>query len=189
MSETKKVDVLAVMDALALQTRHRGGSPSYETIAEARSAVAELIEAFKGYFGPMDDPSIGWCDPKPSHRDIFKCEKCGAEHVDCGLIPHISVCRAVRLREAMIAVLPQKRVHCQCSECKGGVIHTSDCAVHNEPAMQKGSCDCGVSTRIRDAAHELLEALKAVVAVADRRTDEFDLARAAIAKAQGHAHD
>lgn len=35
------------------------------------------------------------------------------------------------------------------------------------------------------AAPELLAALKAVVAVADRRTDEFDAARAAIAKATG----
>lgn len=35
------------------------------------------------------------------------------------------------------------------------------------------------------AAPELLEALQAVVRVADRQTDEFDAARAAIAKALG----
>lgn len=35
------------------------------------------------------------------------------------------------------------------------------------------------------AAPELLEALQAVVRVADRQTDEFDMARAAIAKALG----
>lgn len=35
------------------------------------------------------------------------------------------------------------------------------------------------------SAPELLEALKGVLAVADRRTKEFDAARAAIAKAQG----
>lgn len=35
------------------------------------------------------------------------------------------------------------------------------------------------------AAPELLQALKAVVAIADRKTDEFDRARAAIAKAEG----
>ena len=35
------------------------------------------------------------------------------------------------------------------------------------------------------AAPELLEALQAVVRVADRQTDEFDIARAAIAKALG----
>ena len=36
-----------------------------------------------------------------------------------------------------------------------------------------------------EAAPELLAALKVVVAIADRRTDEFDAARAAIAKAEG----
>jgi hypothetical protein len=35
------------------------------------------------------------------------------------------------------------------------------------------------------AAPELLEALESVVAVADRKTVEFDMARAAIAKAKG----
>ena len=39
--------------------------------------------------------------------------------------------------------------------------------------------------RLIAAAPELLEALKAVVRVADRATVEFDLARAAIAKAEG----
>lgn len=37
--------------------------------------------------------------------------------------------------------------------------------------------------RLISAAPDMLAALKAVVAVADRRTDEFDAARAAIAKA------
>lgn len=31
---------------------------------------------------------------------------------------------------------------CQCPACKV-TPHASDCAVHNEPAYQKGSCDCG----------------------------------------------
>jgi hypothetical protein len=41
------------------------------------------------------------------------------------------------------------------------------------------------NARLIAAAPELLEALKAVVAIADRSTDEFDRARAAIAKAEG----
>jgi hypothetical protein len=41
--------------------------------------------------------------------------------------------------------------------------------------------------RLLAAAPELLEALQAVVAVADRKTNEFDRARAAIAKATGRA--
>lgn len=41
--------------------------------------------------------------------------------------------------------------------------------------------------RLIAAAPDLLEALEAVVRVADRATDEFDMARAAIAKARGEA--
>lgn len=43
------------------------------------------------------------------------------------------------------------------------------------------------NARLIAAAPDLLEALKGVVAVADRKTDEFDRARAAIAKAEGAA--
>jgi len=39
--------------------------------------------------------------------------------------------------------------------------------------------------KLAAAAPELLEALKGVVRVADRATDEFDAARAAISKATG----
>jgi hypothetical protein len=39
--------------------------------------------------------------------------------------------------------------------------------------------------RLAMAAPDLLEALQAVVRVADRQTDEFDMARAAISKALG----
>jgi len=35
--------------------------------------------------------------------------------------------------------------HCQCFACKDGVIHASDCAVHNGPAYPAGPCDCGVA--------------------------------------------
>ena len=45
--------------------------------------------------------------------------------------------------------------------------------------------DCIADARLIAAAPELLEALKCVVRVADRATDEFDAARAAIAKATG----
>jgi hypothetical protein len=45
------------------------------------------------------------------------------------------------------------------------------------------SMDSEANARLIAAAPDLLEALKAVVAIADRKTDEFDRARAAIAKA------
>ncbi len=57
-----------------------------------------------------------------------------------------------------------------------------------------GNCgeSCGIhgknqeaDARLIAAAPELLEALKAVVAIADRKTVEFNAARAAIAKAEG----
>ena len=41
------------------------------------------------------------------------------------------------------------------------------------------------NARLIAAAPDLLEALKGVLRVADRATDEFDAARAAIAKAEG----
>lgn len=34
---------------------------------------------------------------------------------------------------------------CQCDECiklPDGIGHWSDCAVHNEPALPNGECDC-----------------------------------------------
>ena len=31
---------------------------------------------------------------------------------------------------------------CQCPACAQGVRHKSDCAVHNEPAMPNGPCNC-----------------------------------------------
>ena len=35
--------------------------------------------------------------------------------------------------------------HCQCIACKDGILHASDCAVHNGPAYPAGPCDCGVA--------------------------------------------
>ncbi|WP_249183276.1 hypothetical protein [Burkholderia cenocepacia] len=38
---------------------------------------------------------------------------------------------------------PSATEHCQCPACRTGVIHASDCAVHNAPALPRGACDCG----------------------------------------------
>lgn len=48
-----------------------------------------------------------------------------------------------------------------------------------------GYGDRMANARLIAAAPDLLEALQAVVRVADRQTDEFDMARAAISKALG----
>lgn len=50
---------------------------------------------------------------------------------------------------------------------------------------EAGSETQSANARLIAAAPDLLEALIAVVRVADRATDEFDMARAAIAKALG----
>ena len=44
------------------------------------------------------------------------------------------------IREAL-AEQPAQPKGCQCPACKIAP-HASDCAVHNEPAYPKGSCDC-----------------------------------------------
>ena len=35
---------------------------------------------------------------------------------------------------------------CQCDACYNGIKHSSDCAVHNEPAYPNEDCTCGVVT-------------------------------------------
>ena len=39
--------------------------------------------------------------------------------------------------------------HCMCDSCKGGDLHASDCAVHNEPAMRNEQCDCRVAPNVK----------------------------------------
>jgi len=41
------------------------------------------------------------------------------------------------------------RGQCQCAACVWGDVHSSDCAVHNMPALPNGKCDCGVIDRAR----------------------------------------
>lgn len=48
-TETQKVNVLAVLDALSLQTKQRGGCPSVQNIDTARSAITELIKALQPF--------------------------------------------------------------------------------------------------------------------------------------------
>lgn len=51
-----------------------------------------------------------------------------------------------------------------------------------------GAVDNAANARLIAAAPDLLEALQGVLRVADRKTAEFDAARAAIAKATGERH-
>ena len=38
--------------------------------------------------------------------------------------------------------MTEVRLACQCEECRIGILHKSDCAVHNGPALPKGKCSC-----------------------------------------------
>ena len=54
-----------------------------------------------------------------------------------------------------------KPAHCQCTACKDGIIHASDCAVHNGPAYPAGECDCGVAQKTeREALKLALEVMQ-----------------------------
>lgn len=57
------------------------------------------------------------------------------------------------------------------------------CLVYSK--LEGGSWQFVSNAALICAAPELLAALKGVLRVADRKTDEFDAARAAIAKAEG----
>ena len=51
-------------------------------------------------------------------------------------------CMALAAIEEALAEQPAQEEGCQCPACEVKP-HASDCAVHNEPAYQKGLCDCG----------------------------------------------
>ena len=57
--------------------------------------------------------------------------------------------------------------------------------IWNSAFQRIGTAEEKEDARLMAAAPELLEALKGVLRVADRKTDEFDAARAAINKATG----
>lgn len=47
--------------------------------------------------------------------------------------------------EAIKLLKPKEVINlktCNCEECAKGILHDSDCSVHNEPAYPKGKCDC-----------------------------------------------
>ena len=64
----------------------------------------------------------------------------------------------------------------------GDIEVVAGCGCYGSPYM-RGNPDA--DARLIAAAPDLLEALQGVLRVADRATDEFDAARAAIAKATG----
>lgn len=41
---------------------------------------------------------------------------------------------------------------CQGPECRDGILHKSDCAIHNGDALPVGPCDCGAAPSAQDSA-------------------------------------
>lgn len=58
--------------------------------------MSEMARAIISYAGPFDDPRIGWSG-MASNSNVFKCERCGAEHTDCTKINHKEDCSALLL--------------------------------------------------------------------------------------------
>lgn len=89
----------------------------------------------------------------------------------------------------------QPDVNCECRyvlcDHLMGAVATVHCSGDGDDWISHGDNpryeQAVANARLIAAAPELLEALQAVVRVADRKTDEFDMARAAIAKAEGHS--
>lgn len=67
------------------------------------------------------------------------------------------------------------REHCMCVACRDGVIHASDCAVHNEPAMPAGTCDCGIACQDNGHGNCRYEAENASPAHTESAAPAFDM--------------
>jgi hypothetical protein len=52
------------------------------------------------------------------------------------------------IKEIRFFVHAEPHSHCICDACKGGVIHNSECAVHNMPSFENGACDCGAKEQL-----------------------------------------
>jgi hypothetical protein len=76
-----------------------------DTTAKPSDQYESLLSALRDYFGPMDDPSIGWVGRSRPNSDFFKCERCDQEDKDCTQIPHTRYCTAERLRIELIKAL------------------------------------------------------------------------------------
>lgn len=74
------------------------------TSTSLEKALIDAAIALIAYAGPLDDPSVGWIGRNPSHPDLFKCERCGQEHLDCTKIEHSPGCSAKALLDAMSVV-------------------------------------------------------------------------------------
>ncbi len=62
--------------------------------------VPDPILGVMGFGGSRYDELIGWRGSRPSTPDLFRCEFCDAEHLDCTLIQHSETCPVTLCRAA-----------------------------------------------------------------------------------------
>lgn len=73
------------------------------------------------------------------------CE-CAGRGCDCGNYGDAAEAASWAAGNAFAATVRKlKTDHCMCAACKDGVLHKSDCSVHNMPAYPNGPCDCGAA--------------------------------------------
>lgn len=77
------------------------------------TSVSEIISALVSYFGGLDDPRIGWCAGNASSPELFRCERCNAEHEDSTKIPHKDFCSVPDLARVLNAI----RLYGESSPC------------------------------------------------------------------------
>lgn len=63
--------------------------------------LSKIVPAIVAYAGGLDDPRIGWTGGCTSKPELFRCERCGQEHEDSTLIPHLESCSAKALLVAL----------------------------------------------------------------------------------------
>lgn len=64
--------------------------------------MSQALEVLRSMFpGDLAEEKVGWRGLNPSGPDWFSCEFCGAEHLDCTMIPHIADCPVTLARAAL----------------------------------------------------------------------------------------
>jgi hypothetical protein len=79
----------------------------------------------------------------PTREEIMECLQEGSSSKQWILLR--------RVADALDGCVRVPKEHCMCPACRQGVIHDSGCAVHNEPAMPVGACDCSIRPSIDSA--------------------------------------
>ena len=126
-------------------------SPSAWTLSEYtdEARLRGIVRSFKVYTTPPAQPAREWVE-----LSVEEIEPLWHKH--CHAIGPIAL-QDLAFARAVIAAEREKNsgqseaaLHCVCDACKGGVLHWSDCAVHNMPAYPSDPCDCGAAQPVKE---------------------------------------